>query len=733
MQEIFATSGLINFIVSIFISILVFFRRRNPGNLAFSALALVTGFWSFGYWMWLSQYTSQDSAIFWLKFLTFGSIWIPILFLHWVSLLLKDLIVKKVNKSVLVVAYVLGILFTLLNFTPLLINGVQHKLYFNFWPNAGPLYIFYIIFVYFGLSLYTGTILIKSFYKSSGLIRNQIRYVTLATTIALIGGFFNFFLWYDIFIPPYGNFLVAIYSILLTYAILKYKLFDIKVVATGLFGFILVGFAFVEIILAQGLGYIIFRSFIFLGTTFFVFLLVKSVIKDIKQKEQLEELAEDLKQSNEDLEERNLYLTSLQKISNLITRSLDFEKVTQSIVDAIAKEMGYIGGILSFIDETKQGIYIGAISNTPITAKVVGLLPQDPKKYLVSLQDKENTSIKAIQTKEIQVSDNFYDSVRPALTKEVADQVQKMAGIKGVMFVPVYAEDEIVGVLDYVLSKPINEVSSEEKEMMKSLADQVGIVSRNLQLFRQLEKTNTELRDANFYLQKLDKAKSEFLSIASHQLRTPLTGIKGYLSMILEGDFGKVEPEVKKVVQEVFESSNRLTRLVNVFLNVSRIESGRFQVDKIKFSLGDLVEQVTKELNSAAMRKNLILTFKKSKTKLPDIMADKDKIKDVLLNLVDNSIKYTPTGKIDVTIEKLEDNKLKVMVADTGVGIDPEEATKLFAKFSRGDGIAQVDTTGSGLGLYIAKKIVEAHGGKIWAESDGKGKGSRFIFELPIE
>ncbi|MCX6784684.1 MAG: hypothetical protein NTV81_01965, partial [Candidatus Komeilibacteria bacterium] len=108
MQDVFATSGLINFIVSIFISILVFIRRRNSSNLVFSILALVTGFWSFGYWLWLSEYVSQDNAIFWLKFLTFGSIWIPILFLHWISLLLKDLVVKKINKLVLVIAYILG-------------------------------------------------------------------------------------------------------------------------------------------------------------------------------------------------------------------------------------------------------------------------------------------------------------------------------------------------------------------------------------------------------------------------------------------------------------------------------------------------------------------------------------------------------------------------------------------------------------------------------------------------
>jgi signal transduction histidine kinase len=723
----FAISSLLTAIASFVLGIFVIYKQKILLNKLWFLVSLSVAIWSFGlYGVVVSQ--TEGVAFFWQHVLDFGGLLIPFFFFNFVLIILD--LHRERNKELLF-SYTLACILIILSFTSLFKIGMRPVFDFQFWVEPGKLYnVFPLVFIIY--AIYSIFLILSRYKNLTPEKQSQVKYILFVALIGFGGGATNFLPQISK-VYPFGNYLVILYIFVISYAITKHKLFDIKIVATGLFGFALVAFSFAEIILAKGLSEVIFRSIIFFLTSFFVFLLVKSVIKDIKQKEQLEKLAEDLKQSNEELEEHNLYLTSLQKISNLITRSLDFEKVTQSIVDAIAKEMGYIGGILSFIDETKKGIYIGAISNTPTTTKVVGLLPQDPKNYLVALTDKENISIKAIQTKEIQYSDNFYDSIRPALTKEIAQQVQEMAGIKGVMFVPVYAEDEIVGVLDYVLSKPISDVSNEEKEMMKSLADQVGIVSRNLQLFRKLEKTNTELRDANFYLQKLDKAKSEFLSIASHQLRTPLTGIKGHLSMILEGDFGKVAPELSKIIQEVYESSNRLTRLVNVFLNVSRIESGRFQVDKIKFSLTDLVEQVVKELNSGAIRKNLILTLKKTKVKMPDVFADKDKIKDVLLNLVDNSIKYTPAGKIDVTVEKLEDNKLKVMISDTGVGIDPEEATKLFAKFSRGDGIAQVDTTGSGLGLYIAKKIVEAHGGKIWAESDGKGKGSRFIFELPIE
>ncbi len=248
----------------------------------------------------------------------------------------------------------------------------------------------------------------------------------------------------------------------------------------------------------------------------------------------------------------------------------------------------------------------------------------------------------------------------------------------------------------------------------------------------QLEVFNRQLADSNEKLKELDKAKSEFLSIASHQLRTPLAGIKGYLSMVLDGDFGPVPEKIKPIVAGVFDSSNRMTRLVSTFLNVSRIESGRFQLDKIKFSLVELVQDAAKELMSAAANKDLALTVKIPHTAVPDVFADKDKIKDVLLNLIDNAIKYTPKGSITVVLEQTALGQLRVTVRDTGVGIDPHEAGKLFAKFVRGEGIASVDTTGSGLGLFIAKKIVEAHGGRIWDESDGKNKGSRFIFELPI-
>ncbi|HLC64238.1 MAG TPA: GAF domain-containing sensor histidine kinase [Patescibacteria group bacterium] len=436
-------------------------------------------------------------------------------------------------------------------------------------------------------------------------------------------------------------------------------------------------------------------------------------------------------QRTADLKERNHYLNALQELINLITRSLDFKKVMQTIADGINKELGFIGGLLNFVSENGKSISVGAITKTPLTEKVIAMLPQDPRRYAVPLSDSSNLGVQAINNREIVYGDKFYDFLRPAVPEILVNAIQKVLGAKSFVSVPVYSEERVIGTILFVLKKTSGEITQVEREMMKSLADQVGIVYRNLTLYKRIQEANDELKVANVRLKKLDEAKSEFLSIASHQLRTPLTGIKGYLSMILEGDFGHVPSNIKGTLEDVFQNTDRLTRLVNIFLNVSRIESGRFEITKQDADLVKMVEATVKNLKLSADQKKLDLIFHRPKKSLPMIKLDQEKIMDVLLNLVDNAIKYTPKGKVEIFLENIG-QAVKVTIKDTGIGIKKGEDRELFKKFVRGEGIAQINTGGSGLGLFIAKKIVEAHGGKVWAESEGKDMGSSFIFTLPV-
>jgi len=240
-----------------------------------------------------------------------------------------------------------------------------------------------------------------------------------------------------------------------------------------------------------------------------------------------------------------------------------------------------------------------------------------------------------------------------------------------------------------------------------------------------------ELEIVNAELVKLDQAKSEFISIASHQLRTPLTVIKGYVSMILDGNFGALTNKLKEPLDKVFLSNQRLINLVEDLLNVSRIESGRLQVILENRQLEDLVASVYEELKAHAAKKGLKFSYNKPETKLPMVRMDEEKMRQVIINLVDNSIKYTPKGSVTVSL-KLQANNVLFCVSDSGLGVKPEDMPNLFKKFSRGTGMSLVHTDGTGLGLYVVRQIVELHGGHAWVESDGEYKGSKFYFDMPF-
>jgi signal transduction histidine kinase len=231
-------------------------------------------------------------------------------------------------------------------------------------------------------------------------------------------------------------------------------------------------------------------------------------------------------------------------------------------------------------------------------------------------------------------------------------------------------------------------------------------------------------------VERISQAKSEFISIASHQLRTPLSAIKGYLSMILEGSYGKLPEKVKKPMENVFVSNERLIKLVNDILSVSKIEAGEMEMNWKKEDLREIIKEVISELSIKAKEKNLYLNFEEPK-EFPKILLDREKIRQVILNLVDNAIRYTQKGGVTVKLQ-IANGRLQIVVSDTGEGLTKEEKEKLFERFSRGTAGTKFWTEGAGLGLYIARRFVEMHKGKIWAESEGRGRGSTFYVELPM-
>src|SRR3989338_8516795 len=264
----------------------------------------------------------------------------------------------------------------------------------------------------------------------------------------------------------------------------------------------------------------------------------------------------------------------------------------------------------------------------------------------------------------------------------------------------------------------------------------VRSVLQEVRAREEIERLAESLKKANAELKKLDQLKSEFLSLASHQLRTPLSIIKGYISMIQEGSFGQIPDRTREILRKVYFSNERMINLVNDFLNISRIESGRMHYDFEPARVEDVVQNALEEFREAAKDKKLDLIWESPPEPLPEARLDKEKFHQVMMNLVDNAFHYTQSGfvKVGARLDAADSSGKTVLISvrDSGVGITPEELDVIFKRFSRGERGSKVNTSGLGLGLYLAKRIVADHGGEIWAESQGRGKGSTFWIKLLI-
>lgn len=260
----------------------------------------------------------------------------------------------------------------------------------------------------------------------------------------------------------------------------------------------------------------------------------------------------------------------------------------------------------------------------------------------------------------------------------------------------------------------------------------VKSVQREIRQKEDIEKLAKRLDEANKHLEDLDKAKDNFMSMASHELNTPIAAIEGYLSMILdEGMGGKIPDQARKYLDSVYSSSKRLAALVRDLLNVSRIESNRVHLIYEETQIEDIINQAVMEVGSKVKEMGHTLTHEKPKEALPKTWFDKTRITEVVINMLGNAIKYTdPGGKIEIRARKESDN-IVVQVKDNGCGVPKEKRDRIFQKFSQVD-VLKDQVKGTGLGMFISKNLIELHKGKIWFESEGEGKGTTFFFSLPI-
>lgn len=258
-------------------------------------------------------------------------------------------------------------------------------------------------------------------------------------------------------------------------------------------------------------------------------------------------------------------------------------------------------------------------------------------------------------------------------------------------------------------------------------------VLREIEYREKISKAYEVEKRAHKELKRLDEAKNQFIMATQHHLRTPLTSMIGYLDLIFGGTYGKVPTKLKKTLLKFQVSTRRLIKIVNEFLDITQFQLGKEVVSpKLNIDIGSVLEEIMEELQFEAKARGIYLKLQKP-GKMPRIKADPEKLKIALFNIVDNGIKYTRQGGVTIKF-KIEDLKLRIITQDTGMGISKEELKTLFTRtFERSKEAKRIYGTGRGIGLFIAGHIIGAHNGKIWAESEGKDKGSTFFIELPIK
>lgn len=409
--------------------------------------------------------------------------------------------------------------------------------------------------------------------------------------------------------------------------------------------------------------------------------------------------------------------------------------------DAKENFTGYFVGItdISEFKELEQRLEERVRQRTSELEKRTGEITESRKALMNILEDAETarTEAEGERDKTLAIIENFPEGLL------FFGQENELSSInpKAQAFFDLEPENTIgkdLGVLRKISSlQPLMKILGEKLEAHQKelkLTEELILEVSTIAIMRVEEKVGTLVILRNVTREKIvERLKTEFVSIAAHQLRTPLSAIKWTLRMILDGDLGEVSQEQRKFLKGTYGSNERMIKLINDLLNVTRIEEGRFLYDIKSQDIIEIARAVIDPLKEIAKRRKVKFSFKDPKKEIPKVKVDSEKISLVIQNLIDNALHYTkPEGKVKVSLSYSEKEKqILFSVKDSGIGIPKEQQKRVFSRFFRAANAIRAETEGTGLGLFIAKNIVEAHGGKIWFESV-EGKGTTFFFTLPI-
>jgi GAF domain-containing protein/anti-sigma regulatory factor (Ser/Thr protein kinase) len=404
-------------------------------------------------------------------------------------------------------------------------------------------------------------------------------------------------------------------------------------------------------------------------------------------------------------------LRALGEVGQAVSSTLDLETVLTRIVSHAVQLSGTDGGAIYEYDESSEEFLLRATDH--MEEELIEALRANPPRLGDGVIGRAAATRKSVQVPNILEERSYGPRMR---------QLLERFGFRASVAVPLLRENHIVGAL-VVRRKSTGEFRPEVVELMNTFATQSVLAIQNARLFREIEDKSRQIEAAN-------RHKSEFLANMSHELRTPLNAIIGFSEVLQERLFGELNEKQAEYTSDILTSGQHLLSLINEILDLSKVEAGRMELELAPFDLPLAIENARTFVRERAVKHGITLDVDVD-DRLGEYVGDERKIKQILLNLLSNAVKFTPEGgRITITANKT-DNGAEISVSDTGIGIPPAEQPMIFEEFRQVGGEYAHKKEGTGLGLTLAKKFVELHGGKIWVESE-VGKGSTFTFTLPV-
>jgi PAS domain S-box-containing protein len=420
------------------------------------------------------------------------------------------------------------------------------------------------------------------------------------------------------------------------------------------------------------------------------------------------------KQAQEIIAKRAQQMETVAKLSTTASTVLDPDKLLQAVVDLTKERFGLYHVHIYLADEAWQMLLLAAGAGE-VGRKMVAdgwNIPVDHQSSIVASAARNRKSVIA--------NDVYRDKDSLFLSNRL------LPDTRSEMAVPMIVAEKVLGVFD-VQSDVAGHFTEEDINIYTTLATQVGIALQNARLYVEQAATVAQLRE-------LDKLKSSFLANMSHELRTPLNSILGFTDVIMEGLDGPLTEYMDSDLRLIQKNGQHLLHLINDVLDMAKIEAGRMNLQPETFNIHALLEEVNSITSTLASEKNLSLSIDTNSDQAIEVYADNTRLRQVMINLVNNAIKFTEKGKIILVAQSLEGGRVLITVKDTGIGIPSEKLEAIFQEFTQVDSSTTRKTGGTGLGLPISRRLVEMHGGRLWAESTGiPGEGSTFFVELPLE